>query len=579
MKRICTLFVTVLLIADVFSQSAIITFNREVSYPMDQKARPGDCLGPQMRNLNCSFLISDIVTDGQGIGTCKLTLQSISFGYGGDFIYLASDGQRKAIPSSQLQLNGLDLNHNVSINYSLNGTFEGTKPFTLTQGSSVQLSFLPKKAEALKSNPSILSVSVNMGMGFTWSNISSYCGQVQSIAGKQQEAAQQKNNSSTNSNTGSGGSSAGNNSNNGSSSQSSSGNKNPAGYSGGYLQNTMKLEHTYTPIKTDEKKQSSSGSSSQSGSSKSSGSNSSSSYSNSNSSNSSSGSKSHSSGGFGKDEYENYVKQSNDIHNTFEKASKDFSDAVWANYEAERAEKKRKQAAEEAEEERNRERVEAENNRIREEQRLASDRRMKEEERKEKLIDNRKSLLKAYYDGALPLAQDKLSQPLVYCFAYMCNNDITATEEWPLYVTNVFAVGKYNDGGWPYKNDVVRELQALHASSGVTLVGYFPSRAAAENQRSIFLSAANSTDFAVTNLNYKGKNANATSISGGDFWGNSNKSTSGSDVDFWGNKTQPAPATTKQPVTKTTTAPPTNTVKKPPVQNTPVKKEDDFWSK
>lgn len=191
MKKLTTFLTTllILLAENVFCQTAIINTSKDIAYPMSQTARAGDCLGPQMHNLNCSFIVSDIVANGQGIGTCNLTLKSISFSYGGDFYYLSSDGggQKKAIPSAQLQLNGLELNRNLSITYSLNGTFEGVTPFNLTQGNSIQLSFLPKKAEALKNNPSILSVSINLGMGFTWSNISNYCGQLKSIINKQQQ--------------------------------------------------------------------------------------------------------------------------------------------------------------------------------------------------------------------------------------------------------------------------------------------------------------------------------------------------------------------------------------------------------
>jgi hypothetical protein len=159
--------------------------------------------------------------------------------------------------------------------------------------------------------------------------------------------------------------------------------------------------------------------------------------------------------------------------------------------------------------------------------------------RKAMIIDFRKGLLSEFSEGGLPLSSYNVKQNVLYFFSYHIEESTIQNDSPKIYLSNVFPVGRYADGSWPFKNTLVSELSSK-ASGKTVLMGYYGTEELAAKSRNAFISMARKCEFKLENIQYKGKNTAGVQGSNDDFWE-------------------------------------TGKAKGKPVQNKP--KRDDFWDK
>lgn len=155
----------------------------------------------------------------------------------------------------------------------------------------------------------------------------------------------------------------------------------------------------------------------------------------------------------------------------------------------------------------------------------------------------RTDLFKRFKEGSLPLSSAKIEAQTIYYFAYAYNPSQLGTKQTTLFISNVFAIDRYSDGTWPFKNTIVNDLSKLTPYNEI-IHGYYMNRAEAEQMRKGMMDIFVKTGGSITAFAYKGK-----------------ASTGGSKVgstDFWETGTKPASDSTSK-------------------EKKPVKK-DDFWN-
>lgn len=156
----------------------------------------------------------------------------------------------------------------------------------------------------------------------------------------------------------------------------------------------------------------------------------------------------------------------------------------------------------------------------------------------------RTDLFQRFKEGSLPLSSAKVQANTIYYFAYAYNPAQLGNKETSLFISNVFAVDRYSDGTWPFKNTIVNDLSKLTPYNEV-LHGYYQSREEAESMRNGMMNIFVKTGGSTTAFAYKGK-ASSGGVKGGstDFWENGSKPVSDSTSkekkqvkkdDFWNN--------------------------------------------
>jgi hypothetical protein len=187
-------------------------------------------------------------------------------------------------------------------------------------------------------------------------------------------------------------------------------------------------------------------------------------------------------------------------------ATENFTNAVGGIMQARAAER----AAREARLERERE-ERAERQRI--EREAEAERLRLEAEHLDYITGMRLSLIKEFEDGRLPLSSDKINGSEVWYFAW--RGDPAKT----VYVTGVFPVARYGDGSFPYKNTVLKELDAAGGAGKIKIVGWFATRDYAQQVLNIFLTIAQNGEVNVKNITYKGKpQSTGNAAASADFW-------------------------------------------------------------
>ena len=137
--------------------------------------------------------------------------------------------------------------------------------------------------------------------------------------------------------------------------------------------------------------------------------------------------------------------------------------------------------------------------------------------RKALIIDFRKGLLTEFSDGGLPLSSYIIKQNVLYFFSYHIEESAIQNDSPRIYLSNVFPVGRYADGSWPFKNTLVSEL-SQKASGKAVLMGYYGTEEMASQNRNAFISMAGKCEFKLQNIRYKGKNTAGLQGSTDDFW-------------------------------------------------------------
>ncbi|WP_140937638.1 hypothetical protein [Sphingobacterium lumbrici] len=177
------------------------------------------------------------------------------------------------------------------------------------------------------------------------------------------------------------------------------------------------------------------------------------------------------------------IQQTNEVVGAVTDAITDY-----LNQQAE--EKKRKQEAEER-------RLERE-----------YEQRMAEYERKtaiEAKINNRKTAIAEFPVKDIPLGSQEKAVSIYY-FVYAYDNTINNEYGATVYVSNVFEIGKYNDGTRAYTSTIKNEITNLTPFAEV-LHGYYYTQQEAEQLRQTLISILKNNGVAINEVNYKGKPA------------------------------------------------------------------------
>ncbi|MFP9098573.1 hypothetical protein ACLI09_05910 [Flavobacterium sp. RHBU_24] len=170
------------------------------------------------------------------------------------------------------------------------------------------------------------------------------------------------------------------------------------------------------------------------------------------------------------------------------------------------------------------------------------------------ILELRKQLLKEFPDGGTPLSAHKIETEEVYFFAYWFDNETINKTETGIYVSNVFAVAKYSDGTWMFKNALVNDIKTKTSkTSPITLMGYYTDKSTAERMRNSLISLAPKAQIKPYALDYKLKAASQAKGTSGDFWETEQSGANKTDG-FWeaGKSTPSKKAKEEEKETKTT---------------------------
>ena len=233
------------------------------------------------------------------------------------------------------------------------------------------------------------------------------------------------------------------------------------------------------------------------------------------------------------DSYTNYQRQSfqqstQRVENMLAAVDADNREreARWAE-EARREAAEREAAEASAAETRRREAEAAEIRRL-EAEVAASRRRMEEAaaaDRRNYLNAVRQGILTDYPDSKVPISSDNIPTDEIWYFAYAAGSG-SAT------VTEVFPVTRYNDGTWIYKPSLLREINEAGLTGNVSLVGWFSTRAKAQEALNDFKKRAQSGEMTLKTVTYAGKVQQQSGLWGG---GTSGNAAGQSGSSLWGN--------------------------------------------
>jgi hypothetical protein len=105
----------------------------------------------------------------------------------------------------------------------------------------------------------------------------------------------------------------------------------------------------------------------------------------------------------------------------------------------------------------------------------------------EMLINQRYTLLDAFSEQEpIPLSTSRVENDVIYYFVYATNPTTFNKKETVIYVSNVFAIRRYNDGTWPYQSIVEKEIDELTPYDEV-MHGYYMDAGMAERMQKEFV--------------------------------------------------------------------------------------------
>lgn len=164
------------------------------------------------------------------------------------------------------------------------------------------------------------------------------------------------------------------------------------------------------------------------------------------------------------------------------------------------------------------------------------------------LISNRKKLIAAFPEGKAPLSSQPKTIKEVFFFVYSYEPASLETQNPVLRVSNVFSMPRHDDGTWPFKSNLMENVQKSIPGLSLTLSGFYTDKTSALSQQQYLSSKAGDYGFVLKSISYTPKKTTVALTSGEtDFWGNSNTDTksksdqktsqdkSEAKVDFWGN--------------------------------------------
>ncbi len=164
-------------------------------------------------------------------------------------------------------------------------------------------------------------------------------------------------------------------------------------------------------------------------------------------------------------------------------------------------------------------------------------------EEKRLLTGIRTDLFARFKEGALPLSSTKLASATIYYFVYAYDASQLSAKNPAMFVSNVFPVGRYSDGTWPFKTTIMNDITKLTPYAEV-LHGYYPSADEAAAMQAALMDVFTRSGGSVTKIAYKGKNTSgAATATSTDFWETGKKATEPASQekkpvkkdDFWNN--------------------------------------------
>lgn len=166
-----------------------------------------------------------------------------------------------------------------------------------------------------------------------------------------------------------------------------------------------------------------------------------------------------------------------------------------------------------------------EDRRREEEDRIAREKAAKETAFAQK-IAMRKQIIAEFKPKEIPLSSSPEKATKIYYFIYAYDSVSLVKENTVIYVSNVFEIGKYPDGTWPYRSTIHEEVKALSPYREV-VHGYYYTADDAEKMRHSFRELFSSNGGVVLKeIHYKGKPSQAGGVT--NFWNSgSNKQAAG----------------------------------------------------
>lgn len=138
----------------------------------------------------------------------------------------------------------------------------------------------------------------------------------------------------------------------------------------------------------------------------------------------------------------------------------------------------------------------------------------------------RLNVFKAYPPGELPLSSTQSNGKNLYYFVYSYTEADLQNLEVDIFLSNIFAVGKYPDGTWPLQTKLADQINALTPLEEV-ICGPFYTLSEANGVYASFSGRLHSTGMKAKQVDYGGFNAHAETA--GDMPAATPK------LDFWGN--------------------------------------------
>lgn len=135
-----------------------------------------------------------------------------------------------------------------------------------------------------------------------------------------------------------------------------------------------------------------------------------------------------------------------------------------------------------------------------------------EKQRLDFILSTRATVLEEYSKSKpIPLSTSKETANRIYYFIYDVNAADSQRERTKTYVSNVFEIGRFNDGTWPYQSAVDKEISTLTPYGNKVMHGYYTSKEDAESMRKLFIQQMSEYGGAtIEEVNYKGKPASAS---------------------------------------------------------------------
>lgn len=135
-----------------------------------------------------------------------------------------------------------------------------------------------------------------------------------------------------------------------------------------------------------------------------------------------------------------------------------------------------------------------------------------EKQRVDFILSTRANMLEEYGNSKpIPLSTSKETANRIYYFLYDANAADRQREQTTIYVSNVFEIGRFNDGTWPYQSAVNNDIKNLTPYGNLVMHGYYTSKEDAEQMRQLFVDQMKQYGGATINeVAYKGKPAAAS---------------------------------------------------------------------